>query len=106
MGFSDVPKLKITIESGLAPVTEFVFTDRFRIGRHSSCQLQIKNKEVSRYHADVFIEDGDWWIQDLQSGNGVFIEDRKIDKLPLTGRTRIHLGISGPSLIFELEKVV
>ncbi|MBW2054997.1 MAG: FHA domain-containing protein [Deltaproteobacteria bacterium] len=106
MGFSDVPKLKITIESGLTDITEFVFTDRFRIGRHSSCQLQVKNKEVSRYHADVFIEDGLWWLQDLQSGNGVFIEDRKIDKLPLTGRTRIHLGISGPSLIFELEKVV
>ena len=106
MGFFDVPKLKITIESGLAPVTEFVFTDQFRIGRHSSCQLQIKNKEVSRYHADVFIEDGQWWIQDLQSGNGVFIEDHKIDKLPLTGTTRIHLGISGPSLIFELEKIL
>jgi len=103
---SNAPTLKVRIESGLTAVTEFVFTDRFRIGRHSSCQLQIKNKEVSRYHADVFIDDGQWWIQDLQSGNGVFIEDRKIDKLPLTGTTRIHLGISGPSLIFELEKVV
>ena len=103
---SNAPTLKVRIESGLTAVTEFVFTDRFRIGRHSSCQLHIKNKEVSRYHADVFIDDGQWWIQDLQSGNGVFIEDRKIDKLPLTGRTRIHLGISGPSLIFELEKVV
>jgi len=106
MGFSDAPKLKITIESGLAQATEFVFTDRFRIGRHSSCQLQIKNKEVSRYHADVFIEDGHWWIQDLQSGNGVFIENRKIDKFPIAGTARIRLGISGPSLIFELEKAV
>ena len=106
MGFSDAPKLKITVESGLAAASEFVFTDRFRIGRHSSCQLHIKNKEVSRYHADVFVEDGHWWIQDLQSGNGVFIENRKIDKFPLTDTARIRLGISGPSLIFELEKAV
>ena len=106
MGSSDVPTLKVRIESGLAAVTEFVFTDRFRIGRHSSCQLQIKNKEVSRYHAEVFIEDGDWWIQDLQSGNGVFIENRKIDRFPLSGTIRIRLGVSGPGLIFELEKAV
>ncbi|RZB33574.1 MAG: membrane-bound lytic murein transglycosylase D [Desulfobacteraceae bacterium Eth-SRB2] len=106
MGSSDAPTLKVRIESGLAPVTEFVFTDRFRIGRHSSCQLQIKNKGVSRYHADVFIEDGHWWIQDLQSGNGVFIDDRKIDRFPLSGTIRIRLGVSGPGLIFELEKAV
>lgn len=106
MGSSDAPTLKVRIESGLTAGTEFVFTDRFRIGRHSSCQLQIKNKGVSRYHADVCIEDGHWWIQDLQSGNGVFIEDRKIDKVSLTGTTRIRLGISGPSLIFELEKAL
>ena len=106
MGSSDAPTLKVRIESGLAAGTEFVFTDRFRIGRHSSCQLQIKNKGVSRYHADVFIEDGHWWIQDLQSGNGLFIEDRKIDRFTLSGTIRIRLGISGPGLIFELEKAV
>lgn len=106
MGSSDAPTLKVRIESGLAAASEFVFTDWFRIGRHSSCQLQIKNKEVSRYHADVFIEDGDWWIQDLQSGNGVFIDGRKIDKFPLSDTARIRLGISGPSLIFEFEKAL
>jgi membrane-bound lytic murein transglycosylase D len=106
MGSSDAPTLKVRIESGLTAGTEFVFTDRFRIGRHSSCQLQIKNKGVSRYHADVFIEDGRWWIQDLQSGNGLFIEDRKIDRFPLSGTVRIRLGVSGPGLIFELEKAV
>ncbi len=100
------PTLKVTIETGLAATTNFAFTDRFRIGRHPSCELQIKNKAVSRYHADVFIEDGHWWIQDLESGNGVFIEDRKIDKFPLSGNTCIRLGITGPSLIFELEKTV
>jgi len=97
------PTLKVTIESGLAATTDFAFTDRFRIGRHPSCDVQLNNKEVSRYHVDVFIEDGHWWIKDLQSGNGVFIEDRKIDKFPLSGVTRIRLGITGPSLIFELE---
>jgi pSer/pThr/pTyr-binding forkhead associated (FHA) protein len=54
----------------------------------------------------VFIEDGHWWIQDLQSGNGVFIEDRRIDRFSPCGIIRIRLGISGPILIFELEKAV
>jgi hypothetical protein len=104
MESSTAPAVKVTIEYSLSDRTEFTFTDRFRIGRHPHCQLPVNHQEVSRYHADVFTEDGRWWIQDLQSTNGVFIEDRKIDKLPLSGTIRIRLGNSGPRLLFELER--
>ncbi len=106
MESSTTSTIKVTIENGISDRTEFTFVDRFRIGRHPSCQLRINHQEVSRYHADVFIEDSRWWIQDLQSTNGVFIGDRKIDKSPLSGTIRIRLGLSGPLLLFEPERAV
>jgi len=106
MKSSTTQAIKVTLEIGSADRREFTFADPFRIGRHRACQLRVNHQEVSRYHADVYIEDNRWWIQDLQSTNGVFIGDRKIDKSPLSGSIRIRLGLSGPRLLFELERAV
>ena len=101
METSSTPAIKVTIEHGLANRTEFTFTGRFRIGRHPRCRLKINHQDVSRYHAEVFFNDGRWWIQDLQSTNGVLIGERRIDKLPLSGTTHVRLGRFGPHLLFE-----
>jgi len=101
---SDPPRLKVTVEGGTAPASEFLFENWFRIGRHTNCQVQLVGREVSRVHADVFIDDGRWWLQDLESANGVFVEGRKIelkeamahaaDKKDLEKRFRNGLSIS------------
>ena len=101
METSSTPAIKVTIEHGLADRTEFTFTNRFRIGRHPRCQLRIHHHDVSRYHADVFFNDGRWWIQDLQSTNGVLVGERRIDKLPFSDTTHIRLGRFGPQVLFE-----
>jgi membrane-bound lytic murein transglycosylase D len=103
MASSDPPKLKVTVESGTVPAAEFVFENWFRIGRHTNCQIQLVSRDVSRYHADVFIDGGQWWIQDLDSANGIFVEGRKIDKFQISGTTRIRLGRSGPVLTLAFE---
>ena len=103
MESSDPPKLKVTVESGTAQASEFVFENWFRIGRHTHCQIQLISPEVSRHHADVFIDGGAWWIQDLESANGVFVEGRKIDKFQISGTTRVRLGRAGPVLTLAFE---
>lgn len=100
---SDPPRLKVTVEGGTAPASEFLFENWFRIGRHTNCQVQLVGREVSRVHADVFIDDGRWWLQDLESANGVFVEGRKIDRIEITGTTRVRLGRSGPVLTLSFE---
>lgn len=91
------------IESGSADRRQFSFARPFRIGRHPDCDLCIKDGMVSRQHAEIYLEAGQWWIRDLQSANGVFVDGRQIDKIPLSGSTRIQLGISGPCLALDIE---
>jgi hypothetical protein len=103
---SKVPILKVTIESGSADCREFSFTERFCIGRHPDCEIQIKEIVVSRRHAEVFFENGQWWIHDLKSSNGIFNEGLRMDKVSLSGGTNIRLGVSGPILVFSIQKPI
>jgi len=68
------------------------------IGRARDCSLQIAHPLVSRHHAALFPEDGQWWIRDLQSSNGTLVAGRAIDKLPVTGAMTVRLGAEGPQL--------
>ncbi len=48
------------------------------IGRHESCDLTIPSPLVSREHAKLFVRDGHWILEDLNSTNGTFINGKAI----------------------------
>ena len=98
---TDIPPavIRITLPDG----TTSDFTQQFTIGRHSECAVCITDGVVSRRHADVFQEDGQWWIQDLQSANGVYVDGRRVDRAVLSGSGQIQLGAGGPTFYFHVE---
>jgi pSer/pThr/pTyr-binding forkhead associated (FHA) protein len=49
------------------------------IGRHSSCELVLRKDDVSRRHAEVFHEDGEFRIRDLGSTNGSFVNGEQVE---------------------------
>jgi sigma-B regulation protein RsbU (phosphoserine phosphatase) len=49
------------------------------LGRHPHCDVVIDVGAVSRRHAQIFQEGGDYYIEDLQSRNGTFVNDRLIE---------------------------
>ncbi len=100
------PALQVKITRGEAPVTAFAFKEPFRIGRDEECQVRIKDYMVSRVHAEVKYEEGQWWIHDLNSTNGTFVAGEKITRAPLTDQTQIVFGINGPALLVEVEKML
>lgn len=51
------------------------------IGRGSDCQIQTQDAMVSRRHARI-TWDGNYWIEDLGSSNGVYIGNEKVQKAP------------------------
>ena len=79
------------------------FTEPFIIGRHEDCQCRILDTPVSRQHAEVAFEKGQWWVRDLDSTNGTFLEEQKIDRAPLPLKARLQLGKNGPALIVVIE---
>ncbi|MFJ5885395.1 FHA domain-containing protein [Kitasatospora cineracea] len=51
---------------------------RLRIGRMTGCDLRLGDSTVSRRHAELRFEAGDWVLYDLGSSNGTFVNDRRV----------------------------
>lgn len=63
------------------------------IGRHPECTFQINSNMVSRKHAKVVKSGEQYVVEDLGSGNGTFVNGKKIDgPTVLSHDDRIKLG--------------
>ncbi len=97
------PVLRVRVGPNAADRREFTFDKPFRIGRVEERDVCIKDEHVSRNHAEVTFENGQWWVRDLQSSNGVWIGDRRVDRAPVDPALTVRLGIYGPEVSFEVE---
>lgn len=52
-------------------------SERFVIGRDSSCDLVLPSDLVSRRHAVLYEDEGDFVLQDLNSGNGTLVNGQR-----------------------------
>ncbi len=51
----------------------------------SSADIQLRDQAVSKKHARVFEEDGQWFLEDLGSSNGTYVDRKKISgRIPLS----------------------
>lgn len=69
--------------------------ERLRIGRAPLCELQVDADGVSRVHAFLEKErpsDPDWWLEDFDSANGLFLGDRRIRAVALRDGDVVSLG--------------
>ncbi len=96
--------LHVYVEKGDAKERNFVFHEAFRIGRGSTCQIQLTDDVVSRQHVEILFIGDRWWIQDMDSANGTFLNNRRIKREPLEKKTRIQLGPDGPILLLTLTE--
>jgi FHA domain len=48
------------------------------VGRAPECELRIDDTYASQQHARVFAKNGSWFIEDLGSTNGTFVNDQKL----------------------------
>lgn len=63
------------------------------LGRHPDCDIQLQSNMVSRKHARVFEEGGQYYVEDLGSGNGTFLNGKKIEgRTALNHEDRVKLG--------------
>lgn len=79
-------------ELGERPVT---------IGRSPEADVVILDEKVSRIHCGIRYWDGDFYIKDLKSKNGTYVNDRRIDVAKLQPGDRIRVG--SVILVFEQE---
>jgi hypothetical protein len=79
------------------------FVDPFRVGRDDESDLQVVANDVSRNHCEVFWDDGCWWVRDLESTNGTWLEGLRVDKAQLEPRNALRLGRRGPVVWLMVE---
>ncbi len=86
-----MPKLSLMFDNkivkevpvGSRPVT---------IGRAPDNDLAVDNLAVSNYHAKVYYEAGRMVIEDLDSLNGTFVNDLRVERATLHDQDRVHIG--------------
>ncbi|MFL5344798.1 MAG: FHA domain-containing protein [Hyalangium sp.] len=57
-----------------------IINDRFVIGRGKHCDLVINSGKVSREHAVIVREGGDYFVEDLGSSNGTWFNKQRIKR--------------------------
>jgi hypothetical protein len=98
------PKLRVTIDDVVPPVQR-EFTSTFRIGRADQCDISIKHEYVSRQHVEISYQDGQWWVEDLNSSNGMFLDGKKIARTAVGQRLHLRLGVAGPIIRLEVPRL-
>ena len=74
-------------ESSLPPGMHLPLEHYTTIGRRADSSVVIDDGFVSGSHAEITFDHGDWWLQDLRSTNGTFVNSQ-----PVQGRIRLSDG--------------
>jgi len=72
-------KRLVLLQDGQAKNFDLGDTDVF-IGRLPECEVQLISNMVSRKHARVYRDGNDYFVEDLGSGNGTFLNGQKVEK--------------------------
>jgi DNA-binding NtrC family response regulator len=65
---------------------------RQTLGRDPACETILEGNEVSRRHAEVYVDGPISAIRDLESRNGTFVNGRRVDQAPLTPGDVVRCG--------------
>jgi serine phosphatase RsbU (regulator of sigma subunit) len=98
---SATPRAEVTVYSPLfSPFRQPLQEAAVSIGRASDCTIPIKDRYLSRKHAEIIAVDGTWVLKDLGSANGTYLNGSRVehDQLLKTG-DRIRLGDT--EIVFE-----
>ncbi len=72
-----------------------------RVGRSLDNDVVLASQRVSRYHAHLRQEAGRWLVYDLQSTNGTYVADRRLEEAPSPLASGDRLWFGDQSLTFR-----
>jgi type II secretory pathway predicted ATPase ExeA len=72
----------------------FITSKRIMIGRHSTNELRLNDSLASRYHAQIVQQGRTTYLRDMNSTNGTFYRNKRIDIIPLEEGTTFRIGKS------------
>lgn len=102
---SVTPRAEVTVYSPLfSPFRQPLQGPAVSIGRASDCSIPIKDRYLSRKHAEIIAAEGNTWIlKDLGSANGTYLNGSRVERdEQLKTGDRIRLGDT--EIVFETSE--
>ena len=98
------PRAEVTVYSPLfSPFRHSLQGATVSIGRASDCALPIKDRYLSRKHAEIVAANGTWLLKDLGSANGTYLNGTRVERdQELKTGDRIRLGDT--EIVFETSE--
>jgi hypothetical protein len=94
---------KLILKFGVAVIKEIpISKDVITIGRKPDNDIVIDNPAISGHHAKIFKQGDSYFVEDLGSTNGTFLNETKILKAGL--KNKASIGLAKHSLIFISEE--
>ncbi len=87
---ANIPTLKIVSMGGIQnfPIQKLPLL----IGRDPSNHIIIQDNSVSKTHAKLYFDNGYFYLEDLDSTNGLVVNGQKISKVQLKENEKVYLG--------------
>ncbi|MCB9647643.1 MAG: FHA domain-containing protein [Deltaproteobacteria bacterium] len=95
------PVAKIVYRSPDGLETDFVLDERNPVGRHPKNKIRLNDREISKEHAVIERRGTEWWLRDLNSSNGTYVNGRRIREAKLKDNDELVLG--SMRLVFQME---
>src|SRR5882724_1337689 len=90
-----MPKLTVVVERTALKVYDIDHVEHpvIRVGREMGLEVVIDNVAVSRHQAEIRLQDKQWFVRDLGSGNGTLLNGRRLSGMaPLKRGDEISFG--------------
>ena len=62
------------------------------LGRHEDCDIEVNDLELSRRHLKLYTEDKRWFVEDLGSTNGTYVNKLRVDRYMVNPGDKIKAG--------------
>src|ERR1700759_3324365 len=87
------PRFLVVTEGALSGVSIDLTDQQITMGRANDATLVLNDDYASTYHARIFPQDGQWFVEDLGSTNGTYLDRQKVARpTPVPVGVPIRIG--------------
>lgn len=90
---ANVPPHLRVVEPAAIRGQQYMLGAEATLGRAAGCQIPLEDSYASQVHARVYVRDGQWYIEDMGSTNGTYLNRRRVaGPMVMNRRDRIQIG--------------
>jgi pSer/pThr/pTyr-binding forkhead associated (FHA) protein len=72
------PRSLVVLDDRGNKVKTVTLDGNLQIGRAEACQVRLEDTYISSFHARIFRRDDGWYVEDLGSTNGTYLNQRRV----------------------------